>query len=189
MEGSSNGLVQICCHKNSGLVFNVEACSHSLSIFQYHWLYEPKKLSRICLEGRISHEMFINAISKMRHYSGKLTTPSAFSWRFLINSNFERTNLSWCKYLLYYFPNPYLFFKFFLQKWTSLLSKMSTDEDFFLNGTGKKSIYQQPSTGEKHVLFYPTSSSVHSLRSEVNRGKQESTDSLAKVRSWLIYYL
>ncbi|XP_056638590.1 gamma-sarcoglycan isoform X1 [Diorhabda sublineata] len=36
---------------------------------------------------------------------------------------------------------------------------MSADEDLFLNGTGKtKSIYQQSSTGEKHVLFYPTSS-------------------------------
>lgn len=36
---------------------------------------------------------------------------------------------------------------------------MSVDGDLFLNSTGKtKSIYQQSSTGEKHVLFYPTSS-------------------------------
>lgn len=35
---------------------------------------------------------------------------------------------------------------------------MSTEEDLYLNGAGRtKSIYQQASTGEKHVLFYPTS--------------------------------
>ncbi|KAK9870948.1 hypothetical protein WA026_009908 [Henosepilachna vigintioctopunctata] len=35
---------------------------------------------------------------------------------------------------------------------------MTSTGDMFLNGGGRtQSIYQQPSTGEKHVLFYPTS--------------------------------
>ncbi|VEN34168.1 unnamed protein product, partial [Callosobruchus maculatus] len=52
---------------------------------------------------------------------------------------------------------------------------MSEDEDLFMNGstTRIKSIYQQASTGEKHVLFYPTSTPTPTSSTEDRKSRQD----------------
>lgn len=61
-------------------------------------------------------------------------------------------------------------------------------DDLFLNGVGRaQSVYQQPSTGEKHVLFYPTSPAP-SVNSEERRSWSQASSSFANTHVSFPYY-
>jgi hypothetical protein len=58
---------------------------------------------------------------------------------------------------------------------------MPVEEELHLNGVGRTQIYQQPSTGEKHVLFYPTSPAP-SVNSEERRSWSQASSSVANTQ-------
>lgn len=63
---------------------------------------------------------------------------------------------------------------------------MATDEELYLNGGGRtQSVYQQQSTGEKHVLFYPTSPAP-SANSEERRSWSQASSSLPNAHVSLV---
>lgn len=60
----------------------------------------------------------------------------------------------------------------------------AVEEELHLNGVGRTQIYQQPSTGEKHVLFYPTSPAP-SINSEERRSWSQASSAANHVSfSW-----
>nr|CAI5842800.1 unnamed protein product [Callosobruchus analis] len=65
---------------------------------------------------------------------------------------------------------------------------MSEDEDLFMNGstTRIKSIYQQASTGEKHVLFYPTSTPTPTSSTEERKIRQDDDTKVSEIFSILL---
>ncbi|KAK9708688.1 hypothetical protein QE152_g27055 [Popillia japonica] len=55
-------------------------------------------------------------------------------------------------------------------------------DDLFLNGVGRaQTVYQQASTGEKHVLFHPTSPAP-SVNSEERRSWSQASSSFANAQ-------
>lgn len=66
---------------------------------------------------------------------------------------------------------------------------MPVEEELYLTGTGRaQSIYQQPSTGEKHVLFYPTSPAP-SLNSDERRSWSQASSSAVNNVSYSLQFI
>lgn len=66
---------------------------------------------------------------------------------------------------------------------------MPTEDDLYLNGVGRaQSVYQQASTGEKHVLFYPTSPAP-SANSDEHRSWSQASSSAQNTYVSLFYNL
>ncbi|KAF5302001.1 hypothetical protein FQR65_LT08666 [Abscondita terminalis] len=64
---------------------------------------------------------------------------------------------------------------------------MPVEEELYLTGAGRtQSVYQQPSTGEKHVLFYPTSPAP-SANSEERRSWSQASSSAANLMDYVRY--